>query len=258
MEMEAVALPTPGHHSKHICLVKLSLRPLIVDLTLETDLIEVRRLGHGVVINIFLLLGFAKFKSSCSSDLFRFLVTWLPELIFGIVVFRQFRSLPVCAVLVVAGEVAVLAEAFAVVGLARVRAQPRFLGAASAMVAIHAHALGVVASVLVRAEHNLPLAELVGSRNTRHLVIVILRLISVLSIAFVNLIVFHLRVMIVVKYHLSDRDVFHGELLWRARHLSLAKRWLFFRSIMRNHGHGALLGLGGPLLALGLCERTLV
>ena len=142
-------------------------------------------------------------------------------------------------------------------GLARVRTQPRFLGAASAMVAIHAHALGVVASVLVRTEHDLPLAELVGPWNTRHLVTLVLRLINGFSMTFGGFVFFHLQVMIVIKYNLSDWDIFHGELLWRACHRSLFERWLFFRSFMRHHGHRALLGLGGPLLALRL-ECTLV
>ena len=64
--------------------------------------------------------------------------------------------------------------------------------------------------------------------------------------------------MIVLKYNnLSDWDIFHGELLWRVCHRSLDERWLFFRSFVMHHGHGALLGLGGPLLALRL-KCTLV
>ena len=186
--------PLPDTHSKHIPLAKLSLRPLLGGLTLETDLMEVRRLGDGVVIDIFLLLGFTKFKSNCSCITFRSRVTCFASLVLGAVIIRHLRSLAVCAVLIVASEVAVLAEAFAVVGLARVRAQPRFLGAASAMVAIHAHALCVVASVLVRAVHYLPLAEVVGSRNTRNYVTLILRLISGFGkcMTFDSMVVFHL------------------------------------------------------------------
>ena len=198
----------------------------------------------------------AKFKSCSSGALLTVLKV---SLVFGAVVLRLLRSLPVCAVLIVAGEVAVLAEAFAVVGLARVRAQPRLLGAASAMVAIHTHALRVVASVLVRAEHDLPLAELVGSWNTRHMVTLVLRLLIELDNTFSSNIFFHLiEVLIAIKYDFSHRDVFHSELLWRARHLCLTLRWLFYRSFRGHHGHWALLGLGGPLLTVLLCECTLV
>ena len=250
--------PLLGTHSKHICLVKLSLGPLLGDLTLETDLVEVCRLGHGVVIDIFLLLGLAQFKSSCSGIQFRRSFAWLAEFVFGAIVFRQLLSLPVCAGLIVASEVAVLAEAFAVVGLASVRAQPRLLGAASAMVAIDAHALRVVASVLVRAVHNLPLAEVVGSRDTWHLVALILGLISGLSIAFGSILLLHLQVRIAIEYYFSNWHIFHGELLRRACHLGLAKSGLFFRSFIRYLGDRALLGLSGPLLALRRSECALV
>ena len=55
------------------------------------------------------------------------------------------------AIFVVAGQVAVLAEALRVVRLVGVRAGPGFLGAALTMVAVNAHALGVVGLVGVRA-----------------------------------------------------------------------------------------------------------
>ena len=77
--------PLPDTHSEHICLV----RPLLGALTLDTALIEVSRLGQGVIKNIFLLLGFGKFKSSCSGGIrFRFSCNWLAKLVFRTVIFR--------------------------------------------------------------------------------------------------------------------------------------------------------------------------
>lgn len=54
------------------------------------------------------------------------------------------------AALVVATEVAVLAETLGVVGLAGVRAGPRLLGATTSVVTVGAHALRVVLAIGVR------------------------------------------------------------------------------------------------------------
>ena len=59
--------------------------------------------------------------------------------------------------LVVGVKVAVLAKTLAVVGLPRVLTGPRFLCPAAPMVAVDAHALGVIFAVRVRAfsDHSL-------------------------------------------------------------------------------------------------------
>jgi len=54
------------------------------------------------------------------------------------------------ATLIVTTEVAVLAESLRIVGFASVRASPGLLGAAAAVIAVSAHALGVVLAVSVR------------------------------------------------------------------------------------------------------------
>ena len=59
------------------------------------------------------------------------------------------------SVLIVAGKVAELAETFRVVHLVRVRALPCLLRSATTMVAVHAHAFGIVALVLVGTTHDL-------------------------------------------------------------------------------------------------------
>ena len=58
------------------------------------------------------------------------------------------------ALAVVVGEVAVLAEAFRVVKLVSVMACPSLLGAAAAVVAVHAHVLRVVAPLRMRTAHD--------------------------------------------------------------------------------------------------------
>ena len=66
--------------------------------------------------------------------------------------------------LVIAGEVAELAEALRVVHLILMRALPSLLCTAASMVAVDAHALGVVALVGVRAQEDfLFLSNLVAS-----------------------------------------------------------------------------------------------
>jgi len=59
-----------------------------------------------------------------------------------------------CSALVVIGKIAILAEAFRVVSDTFVRALPSFLGTSLAMIAVDAHALGIVGLVGVRASHN--------------------------------------------------------------------------------------------------------
>ena len=54
---------------------------------------------------------------------------------------------------IIIGQVAVLAKAFRVVGLVRMRACPGLFGAAAAMVATHAHILGVMSSRHMGAAH---------------------------------------------------------------------------------------------------------
>ena len=54
---------------------------------------------------------------------------------------------------IIIGQVAVLAKALRVVGLVRMRACPGFFGAAAAMVATHAHILGVMSSRHMWAAH---------------------------------------------------------------------------------------------------------
>ena len=53
-----------------------------------------------------------------------------------------------------------MAEAFRVVGLVRVRTCPSLFGAAAAMVATHAHVLGVMASRHMGAAHTILLVIL--------------------------------------------------------------------------------------------------
>ena len=54
---------------------------------------------------------------------------------------------------VIIGQVAVLTEALRIMGLVRVRTRPSLFGSAAAMVATHAHILGVMASRHMWAAH---------------------------------------------------------------------------------------------------------
>ena len=69
--------------------------------------------------------------------------------------------------LVVARKVAELAEALRIMHLIRMGAFPGLLGAASSMVAIHAHALGIEFPILVRALDHLHFrSNLIASFDT--------------------------------------------------------------------------------------------
>ena len=61
---------------------------------------------------------------------------------------------------VIIGQVAVLTEALRIMGLVRVRTRPSLFGSAAAMVATHAHVLGVMAPRHMRAAHTILLVIL--------------------------------------------------------------------------------------------------
>ena len=81
-----------------------------------------------------------------------------------------------CSDFIIIREVAILAEAFAIMSLTVVRACPGFLRPAPSMIAIYAHALCVISTVGMRAVQDLPLVKLlVGAWDARHLVTVLWR-----------------------------------------------------------------------------------
>ena len=74
-----------------------------------------------------------------------------------------------CSDFIIIRQVAILAEAFAIMSLTGVRACPGSLRPTPSVVAIYAHALCVISAVSVWAINNLPLVKLlVGAWDARH------------------------------------------------------------------------------------------
>ena len=77
-----------------------------------------------------------------------------------------------CTIFIVARQIAVFAEAFRVVGFRGVRAIPRFLGATLPVVAVDAHAFGIVRLVCVGAVNDFALLYVVRTVYAGHLLAV--------------------------------------------------------------------------------------